>query len=220
MPKSKRNKVAALTWTEKKGKVEKMILFDKVRAAVDANTHAYIISVSNMRNSILKTMRTGLKHDSSSANSSVAFFFGNNRVIAKSLGRPDREHEYKDGLRFLGENLKVDAKKTRHYSAFSEYTYIDVARNGVKATKTVTIQAGPVIRRVEAVDIGEIDESLAPSYLPESSSSGTRCYYMAKFNVLIVGHWSEDVGYENVDGIAENDDADDDKDEAVEMDDE
>ncbi|KAJ3068256.1 mRNA turnover and ribosome assembly protein, partial [Rhizoclosmatium hyalinum] len=86
MPKSKRNKVVALTRTEKKGKDSKSVLFDKVRTAADENPHCYVISVSNMRNIILKAMRQGMKTQNTS------FFFGNNRVIAKALGGPDREH--------------------------------------------------------------------------------------------------------------------------------
>ncbi|KAI9340244.1 hypothetical protein BDR26DRAFT_784344, partial [Obelidium mucronatum] len=254
MAKSKRNKVVAMTKTEKKGKDAKSVLFDKVRAAADANEHAYVISVSNMRNSILKAMRMGMKDKNS-----TTFFFGNNRVIAKALGGPDREHEYKDGLRFVGEALKgevglcfssLDVDSIRE--SFSEYVLTDFARNGVVATHTITLPAGPVLKRVEAVEMDTLDESLAPSYLAVSKDEVmpfpnnmetqlrglgmptllkggvimlmrdyTICtegealttsqaqllkhfnYKMAKFNVRIVGHWSEASGYETVDGAAD-----------------
>ncbi|KAJ3004932.1 UNVERIFIED_CONTAM: mRNA turnover and ribosome assembly protein [Siphonaria sp. JEL0065] len=149
MAKSRRNKVMTMTKTEKKGKDSKSILFEKVRNADDANDHCYVISVSNMRNSILKAMRMGMKDKNS-----TTFFFGNNRVIAKALGGPDREDEYKDG------NPK--------YRSFSEYVLTDFARNGVIATHTITLPAGPVLKRVEAVEMDTLDESLAPTYLSKS----------------------------------------------------
>ncbi|KAJ3237440.1 mRNA turnover 4 [Chytriomyces hyalinus] len=257
MPKSRRNKVVALTKTEKKGKDAKSILFEKVRKAADANTHCYVISVSNMRNSMLKAMRMGLKDADG-----TTFFFGNNKVTAKALGGPEREHEYKDGLRFVGQALKgdvglcfsgMDVDQIR--DSFSKYVVMDFARNGVVATHTVTLPAGPVMRRVEAAEIDTIDESLAPSYLSESKDEimafpnnmetqlrglgmptllkggvivlmrdFTICtegqqltpaqaqllkhfnLKMAKFNVRIIGHWTEAAGYENVDGAVDGGD--------------
>ncbi|KAJ3073806.1 mRNA turnover 4 [Podochytrium sp. JEL0797] len=251
MAKSRRNKVMTMTKTEKKGRDAKTIMFEKVRAAADSHPHCYVISVSNMRNSILKAMRMGMKVDN------TTFFFGNNRVIAKALGGPDREHEYKEGLRFVGEALKgevglcfsdLDVKGIRE--SFSKYVHTDFARNGVHATHTITLPAGPVMRRVEALELDEtVDDSLAPSYLPESKDEimafpnnmetqlrglgmptllkggvimlmreYTLCtagdalttnqaqllkhfnLKMAKFNVGIVGHWSEEGGWETVDG--------------------
>ncbi|KAI8621124.1 hypothetical protein BC830DRAFT_1251091 [Chytriomyces sp. MP71] len=225
MPKSKRNRVVNLTKTEKKGKDSKTILFDKVRTAADANDHCYIISVSNMRNSILKSMRMGLKDKDN-----TTFFFGNNRVIAKALGN-DRESEYKDGFAQLGENLKgdvglcfssMDVDDIRE--SFSQYVITDFARNGVKATHTVTLPAGPeeimafpnnmetqlrglgmptllkggvivLMREYTICTAGETLTSAQAQLLKHFNLK------MAKFNVRIVGHWGEGRGYETVDGF-------------------
>jgi mRNA turnover protein 4 len=34
------------------------------------------------------------------------FFMGSNKVMAKALGGPDREHEYKENMRHIGGELK------------------------------------------------------------------------------------------------------------------
>ncbi|KAJ3077481.1 hypothetical protein HDU99_001157, partial [Rhizoclosmatium hyalinum] len=131
--------------------------------------------------------------------------------------------------------------------AFSQYVHTDFARNGVVATHTITLPAGPVFRRIEAVEMDTVEEDLAPSYLPtakeeimafpnnmETQLRGlgvimlmreyTICtegeplttnqaqllkhfnFKMAKFNVRIVGHWSDTDGYEVVDGSNEEED--------------
>ncbi len=49
MPKSKRNKVVALTKTKKKGREAKEELVENIQAAVEKYKFAYVLSYLNMR---------------------------------------------------------------------------------------------------------------------------------------------------------------------------
>ena len=56
MPKSKRNKVVALTKTKTKGKSGKEELVAKVREAVEEYRNAYVVSFSNIRSGPFKVI--------------------------------------------------------------------------------------------------------------------------------------------------------------------
>ncbi|KAJ3413262.1 mRNA turnover 4 [Chytridiales sp. JEL 0842] len=169
MPRSKRNKVVSLTKTEKKGRDSKDKLFEKIREAADTYKHVYIFSRHNERNAVLKTLRHGPLKETSK------FFMGSNKVMAKALGT-DRETEYKEGLGSLAGGLKGNVGLLfsneeletieRH---FTEAQVADFARMGLRATRTVTIPEGPLQRRIEPVNLSELDPSEGPHYLPTSS---------------------------------------------------
>ncbi|KAJ3319458.1 mRNA turnover and ribosome assembly protein [Blyttiomyces sp. JEL0837] len=165
MPKSKRNKVVNLTKTERKGKDAKVVLFDRIRTAADKYPHVYVISVSNMRNISFQAVREDMK-------STSRFFYGSNKVMAKALGGTEEE-EYKEGLRHIAGSLKgnvgllfSELELEAVEETFRSHTSTDFARAGVIATRTVSFPAGPVMRRIEPVDIEDLPEEMGPSYLP------------------------------------------------------
>lgn len=147
MPKSKRNRVVALTQTEKKGRAGKDALFTQVREAADKYAYIWVFSVANMRNTYLKDIRSQWSHS--------RMFFGRTRVMAKSLGVTPAE-EYKERLSELSPTLQGNVGllftneppvSVRKY--FEEFREKDYARAGAKAVETVTIPEGPITRNDE-----------------------------------------------------------------------
>jgi mRNA turnover protein 4 len=100
MPKSKRSKVVTLTKTGKKTQERKSTLFQQIRDTSDAFANIHVFSVANMRNNFLKEIREELKE-------SCRFFFGKNRVMAKSLGLTI-DQEYKKDFASLAKQLEGD----------------------------------------------------------------------------------------------------------------
>ncbi|KAF8940223.1 ribosomal protein L10-domain-containing protein [Dissophora ornata] len=147
MAKSKRNKIVALTQTDKKGRAGKDALYEQIRESVDAYKYIWIFSVENMRNTYLKIVRSDLK--------TSRFFFGRTKVMAKALGTSP-EDEYKDSLHKLADQLVghvgllfTNSPPEEIQEYFSNYTESDYARSGVKATSTFVVPAGPVHRGEE-----------------------------------------------------------------------
>lgn len=142
MPKSKRAKVVHLTKVEKKGKENRQELFENIRQAADNNSHIFVLSVDNMRNTYLKDIRTEF------ADSRI--FFGKTKVMAKALGTT-REEEHLPGLAKLSEQLEgvvgllfTNREPQEVLSYFETYSEMDFARAGIKATQTFTVPAGVV----------------------------------------------------------------------------
>ncbi|KAI9143960.1 hypothetical protein BKA69DRAFT_1057373 [Paraphysoderma sedebokerense] len=97
-----------------------------------------------MRNTYLKEVRTQWKHS--------RFFFGKNKVMAKALGTTESD-ECKENLRQLSERLVghvgllfTNILPDEVISFFKSYRETDYARSGTKATMTVELPAGPVVR--------------------------------------------------------------------------
>ena len=148
MPKSKRNKVVALSKTTKKIGLEfKQQLIDKIRAGVDEHSNLFVFSVDNMRNNHLQDVRDAWK----SENKKGLFFMGKNRVMAVALGREESD-EYNDllhrvsrllrganrGLMFTNEDpLKVE-------EFFESHSEPDFARTNGVATEDVKLPEGPL----------------------------------------------------------------------------
>jgi len=80
MPKSKRNKVVALTKVKTKGRAGKEDLVNKVREAVDEFRNAYVVSFENIRSGPFKIIANQWREDS-------RFFLGKNKVIQVALGK-------------------------------------------------------------------------------------------------------------------------------------
>ncbi|KAF9581514.1 mRNA turnover 4 [Lunasporangiospora selenospora] len=144
MPKSKRNRVVALTQTDKKGRAGKDALYDQIRESADQYKYIWIFSVENMRNTYLKTVRSEWKHS--------RFFFGRTKVMAKALGTSP-EDEYKDNFCQLADQLvghvgllftNIEPTEVQEY--FANYTETDYARSGIRATSDFVVPAGPVHR--------------------------------------------------------------------------
>ncbi|CAC9895485.1 unnamed protein product [Aureobasidium pullulans] len=153
MPKSKRSKVVHLTQVQKKDKELRTKLFDNVREAADNFSHIYVFGVENMRNTYLKDVRT---HFSDSR-----IFFGKTKVMAKALGMTDAE-EYQPGLSKLTPYIEgsvglllSNREPTEVLEYFENYSEIDYARAGVKATRDFTIPAGVVYSRGGDIPVEE-----------------------------------------------------------------
>ena len=74
MPKSKRNKVVALTKVKTKGREGKEQLVETVRDAMDNYKNAFVVSFENMRAGPFKHLAFKMREDS-------RFFLGKNKVI-------------------------------------------------------------------------------------------------------------------------------------------
>ena len=74
MPKSKRNKVVALTKVKKKGRSAKEELVTNVQQALDEHKNAYVVGFENIRAGPFKLMSHHMRADS-------RFFLGKNKVM-------------------------------------------------------------------------------------------------------------------------------------------
>ncbi|KAI8074125.1 ribosomal protein L10-domain-containing protein [Gongronella butleri] len=145
MPKSKRNKIVALTQTNKQGHEGKEKLIEQIHECADNYEYIWVFSVQDMRNTFLKDIRNELK-------ASSRLFLGRNRVMAKALGTTPEE-EYKEGVAGLAKELHNDVgllftnKTPDQIKAYFEgYTQADYARSGNIATQSVQLPEGPVKR--------------------------------------------------------------------------
>ena len=83
MPKSKRERVVSLSAVRKTPQAEvKERLIEDVTSCADSFDRVYVVTVHNMRNSLLKEARAELGKSS-------RFFFGRNAVIKVALGRDE-----------------------------------------------------------------------------------------------------------------------------------
>jgi mRNA turnover protein 4 len=145
MAKSKRAKIVTMTKAGKKTQERKQTLFQQVRDAADTFQNIHVFSVENMRNNFLKEIREELKDTG-------RFFFGKNKVMAKSLGL-SAEQEYKKNFMLLAQQLEgdvgllftnSDAETIQSY--FAKFSQKDYARAGFTAIETITIPSGVVSR--------------------------------------------------------------------------
>ena len=93
MPKSRRDKVVALTQTKKKDREWKGGLIESVREALDEYSGVFVFRCVNLRNNTFKDMKADLKDTSK-------FFMGSNKVLQVALGKGP-EDEQRDGLHQL-----------------------------------------------------------------------------------------------------------------------
>ncbi|KAK0449122.1 ribosomal protein L10-domain-containing protein [Armillaria borealis] len=145
MPKSKRSKVVTLSKVAKKTKEQKGALMQEVQLNVDKWKYCWLFEVGAMRNSHLKTVRKLWKD-------SARIFFGRGAVMAKALGvTPEEEH--KTGLHTLSKQIKgqvglffTDSEPQEVIEWFADFQQPDFARAGNRASRTVILPAGPVMR--------------------------------------------------------------------------
>ena len=81
MPKSRRDKVVALTQTKKKGREWKGGLIDNVREALEDYSSVYVFRCQNLRNNAFKELKSELKETS-------RFFMGSNKARMERWDRP------------------------------------------------------------------------------------------------------------------------------------
>ena len=143
MPKSKRAKVIHTSTLQKRPSKEKSaLLYSNVQEALSTYPHIIAFSVANMRNTYLKTVR---QHFSDSR-----LFFGKTKVMAKALGSSDAD-EHMPGLSKLSPYLQgsvgllcTPRSVEEVLGWLEEYSEVDFARAGAKATRTFTVPAGVV----------------------------------------------------------------------------
>ncbi|KAI0669248.1 mRNA turnover protein 4-like protein [Trametes maxima] len=146
MPKSKRAKIVSLTKVAKKTKEQKNALLQEVQENADKWQYCWLFEVGNMRNSHLKTVRRLWKD-------TARIFFGRGAVMAKALGTTPEE-EHRPGLAKLAQQIKgqvglffTDSPPTEVLEWFADFQQPDFARTGNRATRTVTLPAGPVMQQ-------------------------------------------------------------------------
>jgi len=98
MPRSKRNKVVALTKTKKQGKSAKEDLKSNVQEAIDTYKNTFVLSFENMRAGPMKDIAHKSRTDSK-------YFLGKNKVVQVALGRTSDE-EYGPNTSQLSKYMK------------------------------------------------------------------------------------------------------------------
>lgn len=215
MPKSKRNKVIALTKVDKVGFQAKEKLIGEIQGCIDTYASIYLFSVQNMRNTKLKEVRGLWKQD--------RFFFGKNKVMALAFGT-DEANAYRPGLHQLAScvvgNVGILFTNKEHDDVsgwFSSFGEADYARAGDEATDDVVLPKGPLPQFSHS-----IEPHLRKLGMPTSLVRGvitllkdyTVCtkgvklnpeqarilklleITMAQFHITLTSRWTEDAGFE------------------------
>lgn len=143
MPKSKRDKKVSLTKTERKGLQWKQQIVEDIRNCVEKYPNIFLFSVHNMRNNLLKDLRSEWKKDS-------RFIFGKNRVMQLALGKSEADEAEPDlhklAARLRGQcGLLFTHKSEEDVLEWSEsYSALEYARSGFVATETIVLPEGPL----------------------------------------------------------------------------
>ncbi|KAG2342241.1 hypothetical protein BDR05DRAFT_983442 [Suillus weaverae] len=145
MPKSRRSKFVSLTKVSKKTREHKNVLLTEVQQNAERWKYCWLFEVGAMRNAHLKTVRKLWKD-------TARIFFGRGAVMAKALGTTV-EVEHRMGLHKLAQQIKgqvglffTDSEPQEVIEWFDDFKQADYARTGNKATRTVILPAGPVMR--------------------------------------------------------------------------
>ena len=143
MPKSKRNKVVALTKVKSKGRAGKEELVTNVREALEEYRNAFVISFENIRSGPFKVIANQWRADSK-------FFMGKNKVMQVALGKKP-EDEPADNTHLLSRYMRgqvclllSNKGKEAIEKRFSEIeqSQEDFATAGTKAAYTVFLPKG------------------------------------------------------------------------------
>lgn len=143
MPRSKRDKKISLTKTERKGLQWKQQIAEDIRNCVEKYPNIFLFSVQNMRNNLLKELRSEWKKDS-------RFIFGKNRVMQLALGKSEAEETeenlHKLAIRLRGQCglLFTDRSEEEVIEWSKQYSALEYARSGFIATKTIVLPEGPL----------------------------------------------------------------------------
>jgi len=142
MPKSRRNKMVALTKTEKKVGRRKEELVDNLRKSLEEYTAVYVFTFENMRSTQFKSVRARW--------SGSRFYLGKNKVMQIALGRSAQDESAHD-LHKLSRQLVgnsglflTNSPREEVVAFFNNFTESDYARAGLVATETVELPAGPL----------------------------------------------------------------------------
>jgi len=140
MPRSKRNKVVALTKVKKKTKENKTELIDVIRERAESYPYILLVRLENQKNAWLKEIRQQIPN--------TILTCGKNKLVQKALGT-NVASECVKGIHHLSEklvgfNALMFTKRPPHavVQALEEFHPTDYARCGLVATETVTLQRG------------------------------------------------------------------------------
>jgi mRNA turnover protein 4 len=143
MPKSRRDRVVALTQTKKKDREWKGGLIENVREALEVYTSVYAFRCQNLRNNTFKDLKADLCETS-------RFFMGSNKVLQVALGKGP-EDEQKEHLSQVSTHITghcglvfTNLTKDDLTVAMKKYQVSDFARTGSVAPETVVVEKGNV----------------------------------------------------------------------------
>jgi mRNA turnover protein 4 len=140
MPKSRRNKVIALTKVKKRPKEVKDKLIDEIRECCEKYSRMYLLSMENERNNFLQVVRQKLRPG--------RLICAKNKVMQLALGTT-KECECQDNVHKIAEMISghcallfTDQSPADVESFFAEYRPIDFARSGATAKHEVILPKG------------------------------------------------------------------------------
>lgn len=143
MPRSKRDKKISLTKTERKGLQWKQQIVEDIRNCVHKYPNIFLFSVHNMRNNLLKELRSEWKKES-------RFIFGKNRIMQLALGKSEYD-EIENDLFKLAKRLRgqcgllfTERTEDEVLEWSKKYSALEYARSGNIATETVILPEGPL----------------------------------------------------------------------------
>jgi mRNA turnover protein 4 len=132
-----------LTQVKGRGRERKATLMDNVQGAADEYERVFVFACENLRSDLLKDVRAEFRDS--------RFFFGKNKVVRLALGR-NREEAYKPGMELLAAKLAGEVgllftnrgadEVQKEMGAVAE---MEFAKSGFRATRKVTLPAGPVL---------------------------------------------------------------------------
>ncbi|GAA5879342.1 hypothetical protein JCM16303_003170 [Sporobolomyces ruberrimus] len=177
MPRSKRDKVVALTEVKKKGKAVKSALIDSVRESADQFSYVWVFQVEHMRNNLLQEVRSAWKGSK--------IFLGRNAVMRKGLGST-KEDECRLGVSKIANMLEgnrgllfTDETPEVVLEWFESFKKQDFARTGNVVDETFALPQGPI----------HINEDLAPHSLePQFRKLGLSTSLMKGVPTLLTPH--------------------------------
>lgn len=195
MPRSKRSKLVTLSQTDKKGKENKLRIFDSIRAALDEYRFVFALQLGDLRNNFLQDIRsdwTGLK-----------IIVGKRKVFQKALGESLQE-AYKDGSNKLSEVIHSPTGLTAFLftdelpetveAYFDSFVKYDYAKANNEAPIDFTIPEGVVYSRGGQVPIEEdvpmshsLEVILRTKYKMPTRIKGGKIFLENAFNVCSKG---------------------------------
>lgn len=153
MPRSKRSKLVTLAQTDRKGKENKVRIFDEIREALDSFRYTYVLGLDDVRTPVLQDIRKDW------AGSKLVL--GKKKVLQKALGETPEE-EYKNDLHKLSKFddgliglLLTDENPETVQEYFDSYVKNDYARAKTRSPITFVLPEGIVYSRGGQIPVEE-----------------------------------------------------------------
>jgi len=150
MPKSKRDKKVSLTKTPKHGMNWKKKMVEDLKEAAAVANSIYSFEVIGMRTPGLIELRRKWKGSK--------IFLGKNKVIQLALGK-DAVSEARENLHKLADRMKGNSgllftsePEEKVVNFFENFVELDYARNGTKATETVSLEEGKLTQFPHSIE--------------------------------------------------------------------